>query len=592
MAGYTPPPSTPGGPGTDTTAIHDNVLAEISAVALKGTPASGDVLLIEDSVASNAKKRITVGSLPSGAPGGADTHVQYNDTGAFAGSADYTFDKTDLWTFGGSSGDVRITLGSDTPAAIVAGQHVIDFGASVGGAVNTADAVLLRFQGTGNFNVSGNTYYGWDTGATQLFLRLNNTHSWYFAGETSSTYEWQVGTATFSDRATNRGEMVCQFSTGVFQLQHISGGATRKFQANCNLAGTAATNASTLSITGTNIFAAFDLWEIHASGTTTDLFIRATQRMDLAPGGNTSRSTSQGIRLSPQNYMRQDTGGFFAFVDVMDMAFGLSTALFWSPTSGTGTGYVYGAGINANALGINTASAAGSAFYVYGADIKHTGSGTVGFWEYRNDGAVVSTMLLNGDILAGNYTGIDDQALAFKAGAQTGTGGGFDLQLAASAGGGAGAQDGGDVTISGGAGSGGGVEGIIEIQSNITTNLVNIHTIGTVANSFSVIVCNALQGGDNLTVSVEAGAQTSSGNGRELFLQGGDANTTGDGGDIRLTTGALAGAGAEGRVDFRNAPNVVAGPPSAGASSQVDPEGYVRVKVNGTDRTIAYYLDV
>jgi hypothetical protein len=56
--------------GADGTAIHDNQASEISAVTLKGTPVSGDLLLIEDSAAANAKKRITVGSLPSGGGGG------------------------------------------------------------------------------------------------------------------------------------------------------------------------------------------------------------------------------------------------------------------------------------------------------------------------------------------------------------------------------------------------------------------------------------------------------------------------------------------------------------------------------------------
>jgi hypothetical protein len=55
-----------GGPGSDTTAIHDNVAAEISAIPLKATPVSGDFLVIEDSAAANAKKRITVGTLPGG----------------------------------------------------------------------------------------------------------------------------------------------------------------------------------------------------------------------------------------------------------------------------------------------------------------------------------------------------------------------------------------------------------------------------------------------------------------------------------------------------------------------------------------------
>ena len=50
---------------TDTVAIHDNVSAEISAITEKTTPVNADLLLIEDSAASNAKKRVQIGNLPS-----------------------------------------------------------------------------------------------------------------------------------------------------------------------------------------------------------------------------------------------------------------------------------------------------------------------------------------------------------------------------------------------------------------------------------------------------------------------------------------------------------------------------------------------
>jgi hypothetical protein len=48
-----------GGPGTDTTAIHDNTASEISIVTEKTTLASADLFLLEDSGAANAKKRVT-----------------------------------------------------------------------------------------------------------------------------------------------------------------------------------------------------------------------------------------------------------------------------------------------------------------------------------------------------------------------------------------------------------------------------------------------------------------------------------------------------------------------------------------------------
>jgi len=56
-------------PGADATAIHDDAAGEIVAVALKATPVASDLLLIEDSAAANAKKRVTVGSLPGGGGG-------------------------------------------------------------------------------------------------------------------------------------------------------------------------------------------------------------------------------------------------------------------------------------------------------------------------------------------------------------------------------------------------------------------------------------------------------------------------------------------------------------------------------------------
>jgi len=67
-----------GSGGTDSNAIHDNVAGEISAIALKSTPVSADLLLIEDSAVSFAKKHITVGSISAG--GGTTFMVSANDT--------------------------------------------------------------------------------------------------------------------------------------------------------------------------------------------------------------------------------------------------------------------------------------------------------------------------------------------------------------------------------------------------------------------------------------------------------------------------------------------------------------------------------
>jgi hypothetical protein len=435
-----------------------------------------------------------------GSPGGADTQVQYNDGGAFAGSDDFLFDKVNLWTFGGASNDVNIVLGDHTAATLASGQHLLDFGTSVGGTVSAAAAVMIRFRGTGNISASQDAF-GWDTaGGGRLFMRLSNTHGWYFTNETSPTYEWQTGTATWTDRVSNNGQMFLGFSTGVIAAYNLIGNA-RRFEFDANVGGAAASAASTFKIDGRNVFANFDEWELFANGTTSFMTLRSGGYISLYPTGiNSARAQDEGVRLFPENYMRLTTAGFFAFIDVGNEDW--TGVRFCRANSGTGTYYVYGAGINGNPLNVATDLAAGSSFYYLGADIVHSaGSGTVGFWEFRSNGTLISTMLLNGDILAGDYTGIANQDLV-----------------------------------------------------------------------------------------VTAGNRTTSGAGYLLTLVAGDANTSGVGGDVQLLPGSGV-SGADGRVDFRLASNLV-GAPGPGGSSTVVPDGYLRVKLNGTNYTFAYYLNV
>lgn len=50
---------------SDAAAIHDNVAGEIAALTEKATPVNADLLVIEDSAAANAKKKVQVGNLPA-----------------------------------------------------------------------------------------------------------------------------------------------------------------------------------------------------------------------------------------------------------------------------------------------------------------------------------------------------------------------------------------------------------------------------------------------------------------------------------------------------------------------------------------------
>ena len=52
----------------DPDAIHDNVAGEIASITAKSSPTASDLLVIEDAADSNAKKRVTIGSLPAAAP--------------------------------------------------------------------------------------------------------------------------------------------------------------------------------------------------------------------------------------------------------------------------------------------------------------------------------------------------------------------------------------------------------------------------------------------------------------------------------------------------------------------------------------------
>ena len=81
---------------SDPYAIHTNIPAEISALVLKALPTGLDYLVIEDAADSNAKKRVTIGTLP-GASAGSYIHLgPYSYTQALVPVeeviGDFTFD--------------------------------------------------------------------------------------------------------------------------------------------------------------------------------------------------------------------------------------------------------------------------------------------------------------------------------------------------------------------------------------------------------------------------------------------------------------------------------------------------------------------
>jgi hypothetical protein len=129
--------------GTDDDAIHDNVPAEISAIAPKAIPAVGDYLLIEDSADSDNKKSITIGDLPGGDTSGIvykSFSLQTDASGSDYIAGFYDFDNADANL---TQASLTVTYGSSTNpyaahASIVAGGA---------GTVDTG-VVGLRVTGT------------------------------------------------------------------------------------------------------------------------------------------------------------------------------------------------------------------------------------------------------------------------------------------------------------------------------------------------------------------------------------------------------------------------------------------------------------
>lgn len=90
----------------DAAAIHKAVAAEISALTEKTTPISGDHLIIEDSAASNVKRRVQIGNLP--APAVVEEYHEWDATGASSTSTSYVTAATLTFTPNTASEDWEI----------------------------------------------------------------------------------------------------------------------------------------------------------------------------------------------------------------------------------------------------------------------------------------------------------------------------------------------------------------------------------------------------------------------------------------------------------------------------------------------------
>lgn len=179
--------------GTDATAIHNNGVGEIAAIALKAAPIAADELVIEDSAAGYVKKSITAGSLPISTATQTALDGKVGFTAATVSTTDATVTTiatiavpaTTTLTIEGTV-SARRTGGSSGTAEDAAGYQVLATYKNVAG---TATLV-----GAGSIIVVGEDQAGWDVtlsaSAGNALIRVtgssNNNVNWRIAYTTNA----------------------------------------------------------------------------------------------------------------------------------------------------------------------------------------------------------------------------------------------------------------------------------------------------------------------------------------------------------------------------------------------------------------------
>lgn len=188
---------------TDADAIHDNVAGEINAIAEKTTPVDDDVLLIEDSAASYAKKRVKIGNLPSGGGGGAIAVEQSGST-AITGVDHLVYKGATITNLGGGVVEIKTsggayaspsnpTLRGTASASATSTQPAVTIPAG------TQEGDIIVIYAMGNFSMS--TPSGW---VLVSAATANNQNTAIYMKIASATDAGTSVTVTFSGSAAAR----------------------------------------------------------------------------------------------------------------------------------------------------------------------------------------------------------------------------------------------------------------------------------------------------------------------------------------------------------------------------------------------------
>jgi hypothetical protein len=185
-------PETMGNGGVvDATAIHVNVAGEIEGIDAKATPVTADLLLIEDSAGGFAKAKITIGDLPAQA--GADSTAVHVDVAAeiSAISAKANPEAADFLLIedaADSDAKARITIGTIpvAQAQVASGIREIANDGAVA-LLNTDTTVIIADSTTGVKAITTTSSYAGQRISIRLQLATGNSY----------TLAVQEGTLTF-----------------------------------------------------------------------------------------------------------------------------------------------------------------------------------------------------------------------------------------------------------------------------------------------------------------------------------------------------------------------------------------------------------
>ncbi len=145
------------GSGTDSNAIHKATAAEINGLTEKTTPADDDEIVIEDSEASYAKKKVKISNLPSGSGGGLSWNKITSSTTASSGNG-YLIDP---------AAAVTLTLPATPSAGDQVGVKAIDLDYTITVARNgsniegAASDMSIDVVGAGGTFVYADAATGW-----------------------------------------------------------------------------------------------------------------------------------------------------------------------------------------------------------------------------------------------------------------------------------------------------------------------------------------------------------------------------------------------------------------------------------------------